>query len=471
MSNGWFPRLNSRGDVVSGAGAIEFNGTTIATNGTKPQFRTDDLVVYVNTQDDCLYEVPVTGGVAHKLSDSKVSLFSAGNDTVIYPFAGDIGISVDSKTGAVARLIEFNGNNADHSVVVDGKTIVAHGIVSDVRAADGLLAYSVWTGRPHDRGTWAWAGKDTVTNLRVYESGWEGAPVPFMTPEGPWILFQTNEDLRLHPWFSRMGYIIHTGEDQNFNPDVKFVNNTIAIVWNTGIGTLGKELITLGRPREDISSGVVVVIPPPPPPPPDDKDPKMPDNFKGAVEALRVNFPTPLGDQHWKFLVTVCQHIGPNAKLFQKDGGTNVFVPPLNKFVSTDIIILDGWWVDILGDAENEAKPTWDAHPNAGEPNKWLDVSNIRLEDHVDPPKPGEDPRIAPLVAQVALLAQKVTELQGLFLNLDDEMKDNTTVVDLWAAEVKKLQDAPKPKYKIKGNTFTKYGHNHGVDLLVEEVK
>lgn len=43
--NGWFPSLNRRGEVCSGAGEVCVLGVSFGT-GTKPKWIDDDLVVY-----------------------------------------------------------------------------------------------------------------------------------------------------------------------------------------------------------------------------------------------------------------------------------------------------------------------------------------------------------------------------------------------------------------------------------------
>jgi hypothetical protein len=139
----------------------------------------------------------------------------------------------------------------------------------------------------------------------------------------------------------------------------------------------------------------VVNLPKPGTPAPNPGTPPAPEptpvNHLDTVRRVRSKYPTPLGARHWEFLVEVAQDVG--AQLFRKDGGDRIHVPALGFSVSQDIVILPATrqWVDILGDAENTAVPAWAVHDNAGEPEKWIDVSHIRLPGApgpADPPPP-----------------------------------------------------------------------------------
>ena len=114
-----------------------------------------------------------------------------------------------------------------------------------------------------------------------------------------------------------------------------------------------------------------------------------------TVKTIRAKYPTPLGARHWEFLVEVAQATG--AQLFEKLSGDKVFVPALNTSVSMDVIgrgALGDVWVDILGDAEGAAVPSWDAH--AGAAGKYLDVSGITLPGAGTPPPSNPPPSNPP---------------------------------------------------------------------------
>jgi hypothetical protein len=154
--------------------------------------------------------------------------------------------------------------------------------------------------------------------------------------------------------------------------------------------------------------------------PPDDKDPPQGPSQIKKVEDIRKKYPTPLGARHWEFLVEVAQATG--AKLFRKDGGDRIFVPPLNLSVSQDIIIIAPEWIDILEDGERRAKPAWGANPNAGEPDKWIDVSKVKLPGApIDPPPPPPDnlqKQLDTANATIARQAELIGKLEQLVLDV-----------------------------------------------------
>jgi hypothetical protein len=127
---------------------------------------------------------------------------------------------------------------------------------------------------------------------------------------------------------------------------------------------------------------------------------------QSVVASIRAKYPTPLGEQHARFLVEVAQATG--AQLFEKPSGDHVFVPQIGKFVSLDVIgrgRLGDVWVDILGDAEGAAVPTWDAH--AGAAGTYLDVSGIALDPTTPPPPP------PPPGADLAAIAVRLDRLES----------------------------------------------------------
>lgn len=188
------------------------------------------------------------------------------------------------------------------------------------------------------------------------------------------------------------------------------------------------------------------------------EDPKPQPSQKDTVERVRAKYPTPLGARHWEFLVDVAQATG--AKLFRKDGGDRVHIPVLGLSVSQDIVILPATrqWVDILGDAENTATPAWAVHENAGEPEKWIDVSGIKLPGATpDPVKPPPPPpvdvaalkaRIAELEKQSELANTRVRELLAAKDVADHTLAENAAEITRLKAE---LANRPTPTCEVRG--------------------
>lgn len=153
-------------------------------------------------------------------------------------------------------------------------------------------------------------------------------------------------------------------------------------------------------------------------------------NQLGTVQAIRAKYPTPLGDRHGAFLIEVAKACG--GKLFRKDAGDHTTLPN-GVNVSLDILIIETpqgpWWVDILGDAEVNAVPAWDAHPDAGQPEKFVDVSGIGAPSQPPPQQPPpSNPPPAPSVDLSVILArldvtdarhaQDISELKAAVLKL-----------------------------------------------------
>lgn len=130
---------------------------------------------------------------------------------------------------------------------------------------------------------------------------------------------------------------------------------------------------------------VDVIAPPAPEQKPDPKPEPKPEptpvsnpNHLEDVKRIRAKYDTPLGARHWQFLVELAQAIG--ARLFRKDGGTNILIPALNVHVSQDIIVMpNGEGFDVLGDGEGAATPGWDSKGQMT--GEFVDVSGVKLDD------------------------------------------------------------------------------------------
>lgn len=262
-----------------------------------------------------------------------------------------------------------------------------------------------------------------------------------------------------------------------FEPHLALAGSTFAIATRSEFGAA---LVIVSPPYP--AADVTVVDPPIKIDPPDDpKDPPPAGpNQLATVQRIRSTYPTPLGARHWQFLVEVAQATG--GKLFQKDGA--VFVPPLNLSVSQDIIIVGTEWIDILGDGENRAIPAWDAHPDAGEPTRWIDVRGIKLPGGpVDPPPPDDpklDARVKVLEQELVSLRSRVIELHTVIWNelagelgiLRDRLEhlEARPPVDLSALGA--AIDAALATYEVNGKTLSdRLGLQHVVRLAITKRK
>jgi len=122
-----------------------------------------------------------------------------------------------------------------------------------------------------------------------------------------------------------------------------------------------------------------------------------PVNQLGTVQGIRAGYGTPLGVRHAEFLIGVARATG--AKLLRKDAGSNIALPSGDR-VSQDILIFDGFGIDILSDAEGAAIPTW--QEKGPIPGEYIDVGGAQPAPAPPPGDPGD--RLGALEARVAAL-------------------------------------------------------------------
>lgn len=472
MPNGWFPKLNSKGDVVSGAGVIDYNGLPVASPGWHPEFKTDNVIVYIG-EGDCLYELEV-GKQPVKLSEQKVSFFAAGAGKVAFPQPGDIGLSIDPITGAVARLVEHNGSNVDHSILINDVPILKHEPVSNLHIAGGRLVYSLWTGRPHDRGTVGIDKDGRTHNLRVFTTGWEGNPITIETPEGPWLLFMTNSDLRLRPWNSELGYIITTGEDQNFNAYARYIGGNIQVVWNTATGELQKRLFGLHDNKVSVASAVIPTPNPDPNPNPEPepepiKMPELPQAVQDIVQQLYTrHLDLARGDddqrrQLTKMIVEQTVFNFPNDGYCWKASSPNN--PPSKDSMARQ---LDGklysW--DLFNGANR--KPIINPPTDDITGQHAIVLAGV---NHLGAPEPKPEPEPVPVPNPTLELKARMTALEATFTALNESNTRMQEAVGNMLAAVTNMEEKVEAlaarRFRVKGKTGSKALHVHDVDLEV----
>lgn len=259
MSNGWFPRFSAKGDIASGVGGIWVNGQRVGTEpDLQPHWLTNELLLVkggAGADSDKPFSLRVSDGQRTLLQSIRAATYAAGAGKwqATDPAQGRIHVAV-SRTGQKAWVTEYGGNNDDHGIVVESREVM-RGSVHNVRVEDGLVVWTVKTPRKSGTGEiWGLRPGGQPESLRVFTHSWEDHAVPFMVNGQPWVLFQTNLDLRLHPWGDVKGYVIATGEDANLNPDVVFHNNQIKVAWNAKSGRLDRKTIPLVEVRVDTSA-------------------------------------------------------------------------------------------------------------------------------------------------------------------------------------------------------------------------
>jgi len=286
--NGWNPRFNLRGELATGYGEAWAKDRVVLSPAHKPRWISLAEIVALGA-GDALYLVNVDTLGQWKLADEVPNhVWAAGAGQWRVKQGNEIALEYDAVTGALLRLIEHAGDNNDRSVYLgDDVPLAAHGPYGEIRAHDGLVVWTELTNYPDRR----ILGIDLrhqspPIDLGVTPAGtWSGHPVPFRYQGRPWLLVQTNEDLRLYPWGGNWGYVLETGENRNFHPDVYADANGIRAAWNDARGVLSTWELAGGIPLRDVTFPLVGNQLPHPDPIPDPPQPTpepepMPENAR-----------------------------------------------------------------------------------------------------------------------------------------------------------------------------------------------
>lgn len=437
--NGWFPKINSRGDIASGNTEVwityaDGRQVEVATDGGGAQWLTSDELVYNLHEGGTVFwpsrGAPIAGYSLLTANEQGQWAGALAGDGGIVRY---VGIEPIERI-PLAALPKFHG--ADFGYVTPYQSqppayrrdLIING---QVKATGPIVDFCV-SPTPI-----------AVVATGTYTRDFQGAVIVQPTEGAPvfsdgWVCSNAGnaEGLYVRPADSVFGYFLPGGEW--YYHDFRKFGDTLLIVASTHRGELRVKRISVSDPRVDLRSVVVAIPTPPPPnpvviphptPTPLPEPAPMPTRANPLADLTEIRYhgdrpyPTPLGARHWEFLVEVAQWFG--AKLFRKDGGDHVWVPALNHFVSQDTIgqgDLGNVWVDILGDGEGAAVPTWDAHPNAA--GEYLDVSGIVLPGATPVPVPAPTPTPPPaptptptpddLPARVQALESGLAQLRAL---------------------------------------------------------
>jgi hypothetical protein len=259
--DGWYSRFNARGELLSGSKGIWFKGVRV---GVEPDLQPQPYMLDVllvkgsengsnpDDRDKAFLLDLRTGERAVQFGGTRASSFAAGGGKMLATNSTRIGVAV-SRAGQRAWIVERNGDNNDHAVYVEDIEVM-RGSCHAVRTEDGFTVWSqlAQPGREETRHTWGWRAGAAPRRVGVFP-GKQLNPVPIATPAGDWVLYMTDVDLRLHPAGESMGFIIPTGENQNFGPDAIWLNGGIEVVWNDASGGQHRQRFTLGQARVDCS--------------------------------------------------------------------------------------------------------------------------------------------------------------------------------------------------------------------------
>jgi hypothetical protein len=402
-------KLNSRGERCGGVGGttVTYEGRPIASPAGGANWMDDDHIVYqVCDAAGCRVE---RYNVRTGAKDVPEAFTVPSPDGKRIPFGANF---IEAGGGLAAVWFGTSDPNSAGITLSDGRRfpIAGLGTVSPdgaVAIKDDYQSSGPWHVHERDGSSWLLSAGDAFAinllgsrrALFAGPAGWTGINIP--TPKvlpGPawwmraieiagewWVLYQHEDgSLVLHPFTSTLGYRLAPAGSLTYRPDIVVLHDKLVrVVWASreDEGTDVQHVVDhdITTIRVELATPVVVPPPPPPPPPDDKKDKPVPtSNHLEDVKRIRAKYDTPLGARHWQFLVELAQVIG--ARLFRKDGGTNILIPALNLRVSQDIIVMpNGEGFDVLGDGEGAATPGWDSKGQmVGE---FVDVSGVKLSD------------------------------------------------------------------------------------------
>ncbi len=242
-ADGWFPVLNSHGEIASGSGTLTVNGRDLGP-GWLPRWVDDDHVVFSTSPAETVL-LDVRSGSRVTLAPGFnvyaaggglwMGLFAGPSQTVLRRYSGTV-VAWEAVEGAmptVSRAGRYGYATPYHQ---DQKTIyvadmaIAAGLVMNLSVSDQATVWSVASGR--QRLVLGARPGAAVESLAVLE--WE-EPIACDGPAGPWIVSVTQTGLMAHAWGSRRGFFT-SGE--YFNPDCLFLNGRFRVVSSSGRGEL-----------------------------------------------------------------------------------------------------------------------------------------------------------------------------------------------------------------------------------------
>lgn len=234
-------------------------------------------------------------------------------------------------------------------------------------------------------------------------------------------------------------------------------NVTISFVDNQKQGWIIQT--TLGE-LKNLPVVAPVVVPLPTPPPPKENPMSVPD-MTAIIEPIRAAYPTPVGAKFDSFLIEVAKATG--GYLYRDD--QDILIPELGFKVAADILIFpaEKVWVDFLEDAEGTAKVRWQAHENAENPDRFVDVRGLRngpsVPDPKPDPKPVPNPPVTITLADVERLIQKaLIPYEHMIADLQSDMNAFQADVEEMVADVEEMLTKPRTI-----QTSRSLGHSHTV--------
>ncbi len=329
MSGGWFPRFNKDGSKVTSESPGHWQAQWIGDN-TEIYHNGIHLVIGgVETSFDALNELTAGGG---KWAGDKGApgIYRSWGEPITKG-----GNAALSPSGRFAYKADRQSN--DSPLILDGVGEVSKGPISDVRISDTLL---VWTeGSRHSFG---------YVNSKV-DLGLEGVatyrPIPIDTPEGPWVLNNTDTGIILRPFNNpKVGYRFDNG-GQTFYPDGVYSNNNIKVGFTNSAGAYSELIFNLSKPRVNLNVNEPPIQPPVNPP----EKPPVSDGLAETeldriilreLQAQRGNYPNPLPMNQIDRNKVLGAYLNSVVWTLNQNGHENVYLEPKNGSIDGNNAIL-----------------------------------------------------------------------------------------------------------------------------------
>lgn len=377
--NGWYPRLNSRGEIVSGAGEI-FRGTTKVADGHEPVWNGDDDIIFHQDRG-------ATFSLAKgKIDDRELSEKAAGGGWI----AG--------RDGAAKTLVVIAPDGSKQEIAGAGQPALS---------PSGRLIYRV--------------GDDKVEpTISDNFSAWGDGRGRIFSPSGELTvagpesrarLFEANGKIYLHTMTTKgqlrvrvageeSGWTRNVGEDRNIYSDFRVTATHIEIVSNDkpNGGAIIFTRIPLSEPKQPFHSDVEAAPEAPTDPTdPEEPVPELPESLEADVRAEVSKYPPlPFADvsNYAKVLNAVAwDHRDEGWGLSVKPQGNHV-MSPQGVYVAYDILHhkpSNTLWGCFGGNPEGV---NWEQAEDHGDPDgrPWLAPIAPTGGDQPDPPPPPDTP-------------------------------------------------------------------------------
>lgn len=244
--NGWFPALNRKGEVASGAGEIFVEGNSFGP-GYAPKWVDDDTIVYNEGIDTRVVNVRTRAELGRVVNPS-FSRFSGGggrwSGNLLAP-ASSLQEYTLPATPAGAAIVNgwladhaFNGDFAyadnypggTHQILRNGVVIVPAAVILSVSISNTTTVWSVASGAT--RTTFGKIGAGPATNWAV--DSWEDPIVADDDAGDPWVLSVLQAGILLRKGGDATARFRWSGDW--FYPDMVFVNGQFKIVASDSAG-------------------------------------------------------------------------------------------------------------------------------------------------------------------------------------------------------------------------------------------